>query len=229
MRTILWDMDGTIADSERVHFRAWEMSLEKYDIAYSYADFKAGFGRSNASLIPELMDVEPDSEIVWQVSREKEACFRRLAREEGLDSLPGVIDWLNRFRDEDVQQVVSSSGPMANIAASVDILDIGDYFLSLMSGATLPRSKPDPALFLNSAAAVGAPPHACIVVEDSAHGIEAAVRAGMAAIAVGKVAQSDEVAHLREDAPSFACLCVDRMDEVTWEACEALWRQTGSQ
>ena len=71
MRTVLWDMDGTIADSERAHFHAWQVSLEKYGVTYSFADFMAGFGRSNASLIPELMGVEPGSEIgVASVARE---------------------------------------------------------------------------------------------------------------------------------------------------------------
>lgn len=228
MRTILWDMDGTITDSERAHFHAWQESLEKYGVSYSYADFKAGFGRSNASIIPELMDMEPGSETVWRVSREKEANFRRVAREEGLEPLPGVMAWLERFRDEAVQQVVSSSGPMANIVASVDILDIGDYFLSLISGATLPRSKPDPAIFLNSAASVRAEPHECIVIEDSVHGVEGALRAGMSAIAVGTLAHSDEVARLREGDVSFACLCVDSMSEVTWKQCETLWRKAAS-
>lgn len=228
MRTILWDMDGTIADSESAHFHAWQASLEKYGVTYSYEDFKADFGRSNAALIPELMDVEPGSELVRQVSREKEADFRRLAREMGLLPLPGVMEWLGLFQEKGVQQVVSSSGPMANIAASVDILDIGDYFLSLMSGATLPKGKPDPAIFLNSASAVRARPHECIVVEDSLHGVEGAMRAGMAAIAVGEVAHNGALDGLADADPGFACLRVHRMSDVTWQACEALWRQAAS-
>lgn len=225
MRAVLWDMDGTIADSEETHFRAWQVSLEQYGITYSFEDFIADFGRSNSELLPDLLGVEPGAELVDRVSREKEATFRRLAREWGLQLLPGIAGWLERFRAEGVHQVVSSSGPMANIVASVDILGLGDYFVSLMSGATLPKSKPDPAIFLNSAAAVGAAPHECIVVEDSIHGVEGAMRAGMGSIAVGKVADNDRLRQLFESANGVNCLAARDMSDVTWEALDALWRK----
>jgi beta-phosphoglucomutase len=216
-------MDGTIADTGKPHFRAWQVALEKYGVIYTVSDFISGFGRANKDLIPDLLGVEPTAAIVQQVSKEKEETFRRLAHEDGLKPLPGVLTWLELFREHGIQQVVSSSGPMANIAASVDILEIGDYFLSLMSGATLPRSKPDPAIFLNSAAAVNAEPQECIVVEDSMHGVEAARRSGMGCIAVGEVARNTEMNQVLAAAPEFACLRVDSMDQVKWEECEQLW------
>lgn len=225
MRTVLWDMDGTIADSEQVHFQAWQMTLQQYGVTYTFAEFIADFGRSNGELLPALLEVEPGAELVQAVSREKEANFRRLAREQGLHPLPGVVAWLERFQAEGVQQVVSSSGPMANIAAQVDILDIGDYFLALMSGATLPKSKPDPTIFLNSAVAVRSQPHECIVVEDSIHGVEGARRAGMGSIAVGKVARSAALDQLLDTAQGTGYVAVDTMEEVSWASCEDLWRQ----
>jgi beta-phosphoglucomutase-like phosphatase (HAD superfamily) len=117
---------------------------------------------------------------------------------------------------------------MANIVVSVDILDIADFFLALMSGATLPRGKPDPALFLNSAVAVGAEPRECVVVEDSIHGVEGARRAGMSSIAVGKVACSAELERLLNHAGGPGILAVDTLEHVSWSRCEDLWRQTGS-
>ena len=225
MRTVLWDMDGTIADSEEAHFRAWQVALEKYGVSYTFSDFISGFGRANNDLIPDILGVEPGAAIVQQISREKEKTFRRLAHENGLKPLPGVLNCLELLREHGIQQVVSSSGPMANIVASVDILDIGDFFVSLMSGAALPKSKPDPAIFLNSAAAVVAQPHECIVVEDSMHGVEGARRGGMGCIAVGKAARSAEMDKIMAASPEFACLRVDSLDQVKWEQCERLWRQ----
>jgi beta-phosphoglucomutase len=228
MRTVLWDMDGTIADTEQLHFQAWQMTMHRYGVSYSYADFIADFGRRNAELLPELLGVEPGADVVQRASREKEANFRRLAREQGLQAMPGVIVWLERFQAEGIQQVVSSSGPMANIVASVDILDISDFFLALMSGATLPKGKPDPMLFLNSAVAVGAEPRECLVVEDSIHGVEGARRAGMSSIAVGKVVGSAELNRLFNCAAGPGILAVDTLEHLSWPRCEDLWRQNGN-
>jgi beta-phosphoglucomutase len=73
---------------------------------------------------------------------------------------------------------------MANIVAVVAALGIGNRFDALVSGAFLPRSKPDPAVFVQAAAAVGASPAECLIVEDGIVGIEAARRAAMRCVAL---------------------------------------------
>jgi beta-phosphoglucomutase len=95
--------------------------------------------------------------------------------------------------------------------------------MGLMSGYRLPRVKPHPALFLNSAAAVGSNVSDCIVIEDSIVGIEAARRAGMACIAAGKISRSPDLAALLDELHGRPCLPVESLDEVTWEKLEALW------
>jgi len=96
----------------------------------------------------------------------------------------GVRRWLEWAKAEGIRQVVASSGEMANIAAIVTALEIGNYFDALVSGAFLPRSKPDPAIFLQAAGAAGVAPERCLVVEDGVVGIEAARRAGMRCLAL---------------------------------------------
>jgi beta-phosphoglucomutase-like phosphatase (HAD superfamily) len=124
-----------------------------------------------------------------------------------------------------IYQVISSSGPMANIVAFVNKLDIGDYFLCLLSGATLPRGKPHPDLFLKSAAAVGVSPATCIVVEDSIHGIEGARRAGMASIAVGALANSSMLAERLAIVAGPRCISAPSLAETNWATWEGLWKQ----
>ncbi len=224
MRTILWDLDGTLSDSGDVHFSAWELTLEQYGVAYTYDSFITDFGRSNGDLLPELLQVDYDSQKVLDVAREKESLFRQLARHHGMQPLPGVMSWLERFRNEGVLQVVSSSGRMANIVTAVELMDIGDYFDVMVSGAALPRSKPDPTIFLNSAAAVNANPGECIVIEDSLHGIGAAMRAGMNSIAVGSTLNSRKLDQLCDEFPARLCLRKPTLEDLEWDECLALWQ-----
>lgn len=228
MRAVLWDLDGTLADTERLHFQAWRRILADYGLDYDYAGFVADFGRNNTDLLRILFGPNITTSFMREVADRKEADYRTLLADGDVPLLPGVADWLAAFQGADVPQVVSSSGTMANIAAVVTKLDIGDYFIALMSGYRLPRSKPHPAIFLNSAAAIGATPADCIVVEDSLAGVEAARRAGMASIAVGSIAAGPRLDRLLAEVQGQPCLPVEDLTQVRWAQIEELWQAARS-
>ncbi len=190
IKTVIWDMDGTLADSAALHFRAWQATMRRYGIDYPYQLFIDSFGRNNAEILAEQLD-DPGAATIAAISLEKEATYRSLVTPESLRPNPGVLDLLEGLRRDGITQIVGSSGPMANIAAMVRAMDIGDYFLALVTGTHLPKGKPDPAIFLRCAAVAGVAPGECLVIEDSVHGIEAAQRAGMCSVAVGALAASD--------------------------------------
>lgn len=189
IKAILWDLDGTIADSTALHFQAWRATMRRHGFDLTYQQFIDNYGRNNAEILAEHFGIDA-SAMIEQVALEKERTFRDLIAPGAVQPLPGVIDWLNSFREHGLLQVIGSSGPTANIVAIVHAMGIGDYFLALASGTHLPKGKPDPAIFRRCAAVAGADPAECIVIEDSIHGIEAAHRAGMSSVAVGQIASS---------------------------------------
>jgi beta-phosphoglucomutase-like phosphatase (HAD superfamily) len=75
----------------------------------------------------------------------------------------------------------------------LDALQLSDYFAAILSGARLPKSKPDPALFLQAAASVAAEPSKCLVVEDAPAGIQAAKAANMLCCALSTTCSADEL------------------------------------
>ena len=104
---------------------------------------------------------------------------------------------------------------MQSIATLVRDLDLGQYFAALLSGVAIPRSKPDPALFLNAAGAMGQAAPDCLVMEDSNYGIEAARRAGMPSVAVGERA-AEAAATLADSHGAIPCLQVPDMTRTSW-------------
>ena len=228
MRTVLWDLDGTLADTSALHYHAWQRTMDTLGETYSYAEFEAGFGRNNRSILAEKFQIDPNAPRIREVADLKEAMVRELLPETELQLLPGVAESLALLAAAGVHQAISSSGPMANIVAFVNKLEIGDYFPCILSGATLPRGKPHPDLFLNSAAAVGVAPACCIVVEDSVHGIEGARRAGMASIAVGALATSSALADCLAAVPGPICHAAPTLAAMEWETWDGIWTHLGT-
>lgn len=187
IQAILWDLDGTLADTELGHYAAWRATLADYGIDHTYEQFMAGFGRTNAEILPGILGDAATAERIHEIGEKKEANFRRYLAEQPPQLLPGVADWLAHFQQAGLRQAVASSGPMINIVAMIHALEVGDFFASIVSGARLPKGKPDPAIFLLAAASLGAAPEQCLVIEDSLAGITAARRAGMQSVAVGKI------------------------------------------
>lgn len=210
----LWDLDGTLIDSEELHFHSWRSVMQSCGIDYSREEFLAGFGKTTATVFREYLGEDMEADRLAALTARKASLFR--AEMVGtLELMPGADEWLEAFRVQGIRQVVASSAPMASIAAVLRELGLGDYFTALLSGAALPRSKPDPALFLQSAAAVGVSPAACVVLEDSRFGIEAARRAGMASVAVGTRAAAIQ-STLEDELGHIPCVAVEDLSECGW-------------
>jgi beta-phosphoglucomutase family hydrolase len=179
---VLWDMDGVLVDTGEFHVRAWQATLEEMGIAFSREQFQQTFGMNNRLILETLLGFPPSAEMVVEVGDRKEALFRKLIAGNAR-ALPGVREWLARFKGWRIPQALASSAPCANIDFLVDALGLRSYFDQLLAGDGIP-GKPAPDLFLMAAQAIGQTADRCIVIEDAIVGVEAARRAGMKCIAV---------------------------------------------
>ena len=192
-RAILWDMDGVLADTGEAHYRAWKELLVERGQTVTWNEFDATFGMANPEILRRWWGADTPDALVSELARRKEALYRIEVMKD-LVLADGALDLLNWARDAGVRQVVASSGEMANIAAVIGALGIANYFDAFVSGAFLPKSKPDPEVFLRAAASVGAADKNCLVIEDAIAGVEAARCAGMRCIAVTTTHGADKLA-----------------------------------
>lgn len=187
IEAILFDMDGVLADSIPTHILAWNSALCAHllpEVEESVYD--SWLGRTNQDIIDNILEWQrmplPLSQKMAIVET-KELFFRNLITDK-LNTTPGVIPWLEFFKRKQVHCSVASSGDMANIAMVLDTLHISGYFTSIISGAHLPASKPDPLIFKMAAASLGVGINKCLVIEDAPAGIQAAKNAGMVCCAI---------------------------------------------
>ncbi len=214
-RAIIWDMDGVVADSGDAHYCAWQALYRELGGTITRQQFAETFGMSNLPILRQWLGENTPEDELKALGLRKEVFFRQFVAEH-VHILPGVRAWMEWAKERGYSQAIASSGEMANIVAVVHALDVANYLDALVSGAFLPRSKPDPAIFLQAAAALGVNAHNCLVIEDGIVGVEAAKRAGMFCLAVTTTHPPERLA----DADHV----VDSLEELNAEAFDALWR-----
>ena len=182
---MLWDLDGTLADSREYHWRAWREAMAADGVKLTEAQFAASFGQRNDAILAAWLGAGADPAHVQRIGAEKEASFRRLVAAEGLAPLPGAVEWIGRLARAGWRQAIASSAPRANVEIVVRALGVARHFGALVAAEDVRAGKPDPEVFLVSAARLGVAPARAVVVEDAAAGIEAARRAGMRSVGAG--------------------------------------------
>ena len=209
-RAVLWDMDGTLINSMPYHWQAWQDILRQINRTVEHGVWNQTVGMRNSEIIPLLFPQMSPAEAAY-VDRTKEARYRELIEAQGIELLPGVATWIQRFQAAGWKQAVASSAPPENVAAIAHVLHLNGTFEAMISGADVQRGKPEPDIFLAAAQHLNVKPQQCLVIEDATTGIEAAHRAGMKAIGVLSTHP-----HLQAD------LVVKSMQDLTWEMIESV-------
>jgi beta-phosphoglucomutase family hydrolase len=181
---VLWDMDGTLVDSEEFHWLSWRDTMAQEGVPVTREQFLATFGQRNDSILPQWLGQDATQERIQRIGDAKEALYRKLVRQRGLQPLPGAQEWVARLHREGWRQAIASSAPRANVEVVLEVTGLGSYFQAIVSAEDVTAGKPDPQVFQKAAKRLGIPPARCIVVEDAAAGVEAARRAGMRSIGV---------------------------------------------
>jgi beta-phosphoglucomutase family hydrolase len=187
LSAVLWDMDGTLVDSEEYHWISWRDTMAAEGASLTRNQFGGSFGQRNDAILASWLGPDAAMERVQRIGDTKEELYRKLLREGGLAPLPGASEWVKRLNQEGWAQAIASSAPRANVTAVLEVIDLGGCFQTIVSAEDVTKGKPDPQVFLTAAARLGIPPQQCIVVEDAPAGVEAARRAGMRSIGVRRI------------------------------------------
>jgi len=183
----IFDLDGTLVASEPLYFRATEAMLSP-------------LGRS----LDELTPLER-SRIPGRAAHENMAFYRtkyglsdppdvltrvrmdavcRLLEEDGVELIPGALEFLSALRGAGVRLALASSSPARYVQRVLERTGLGTWFQAVRTGDDVTRWKPDPQIFLLALADLGLPAGRCVVVEDAHSGILAGLAAGMKVLAV---------------------------------------------
>jgi beta-phosphoglucomutase len=180
---VVFDMDGVLVDSGEAHRRAWQELGREIGVEFPDALFDRTFGQRNESIIPAWLGAAAPARVA-ELGNRKEVLYRALVRQGAVLVYPGVGELFASLRRCGMLLAVASSGPRANVDMLMQLLGVTSLVQASLAAEDVQRGKPDPEVFLGAARRLNVAPVKCAVVEDSVHGIEAAKRAGMLAVAV---------------------------------------------
>jgi HAD superfamily hydrolase (TIGR01509 family) len=210
---LILDFDGTILDTEAAFFQAWHEAFLAQGLEVDLARWRAAVGdhaaaRPEDELAARLGGALPDGIDAWQERRRDELIAAMAPR-------PGVARWLDDARRLGVPVGVASSSGADWVHDHLDRLGWLDRFDAVLCCGGRWAPKPEPVVYREACAALGADPARSVAVEDSAHGVAAAVAAGLVAVAVPNPLTADQDL-------SAAALVAESLDDVDLEEALSL-------
>jgi beta-phosphoglucomutase len=214
---IIFDVDGVLVDSNAFHLGKWIDFFRAHSIPFDENQIRnTVLGPPSAVIFRHFLGNDLTPEQLAEFSRELEENFRREIGPHAR-AFPGVQRFIEECHGMGIAMAVASAGVSGNVNFLVAALGLRKYFREVLSVDDITHGKPDPEIYLTTAARLGVTPHDCAVFEDSFVGIEAAKRAGMKCVAVASTFPADALArqsHADLIVPSFESVSLQTLRDL---------------
>lgn len=190
--TVIFDMDGTLIDTEKYYRIFWPKALAEF--GYHMTDEQAlsmrSLGRPFAvAHLKEMFGEELDYYAVRDKRKElMEVCLDK----EGIELKPGAVELLTWLKEHQIRAAIATATDMERTSKYLAKLGLREYFDEIISATMVKEGKPSPDIYLYACKQLGRKPQECIAVEDSPNGVLSAYRAGCKVVMVPDQTQPDE-------------------------------------
>lgn len=188
----IFDMDGVIVDSNPFHKIALKQFCKEhgYELTEQQLHEKI-YGRTNRDWISNLFGDLPE-ETINRYADEKESLYRRIYAND-IKALNGLTSFLEKLDEYNFPRAVATSAPRANVDFTLSRTLTQKFFSIILDDKDITIGKPNPEIYLKTAAALKIPPDQCLVFEDSFSGIAAAKGAGCKVVGITTTHTTEEL------------------------------------
>ena len=193
MFSVIFDMDGTLLDTQRICIPAWEYAGRLQGIKGMGDCIPKVCGMNEIGLTAHITENYP----TLNVPEFKENYRDYIKKNGEIKFMPGAQPLLEFLKDKGVKIALATGTRKSTVFSHLKKLECEDYFDAVVGGDDVINGKPAPDIFLKAAHLIGAKPEECFVFEDSANGVKSAYNAGMKCIGVPDIVKfNDEIKNL---------------------------------
>ncbi len=186
---VIWDVDGTLVNSNDAHARAWQSALAEFHLYVSFETVRAAIGMGGDKLLPTVASIDAESELGRAISARRGEIFKSEHLPK-LRAFPEGRRLLLRLAERGLEHAVASSAQREELEALLQVANIQDLLVDKTSSAA-GRSKPDPDIVQAALDALELEPEEAIMIGDTPFDIEAASRVGLRTVALRCGGRSD--------------------------------------
>ncbi len=191
LKALLFDLDGTLADTNSVHRLSWVEALKPYGYDVTWDFYRENItGRVTSEIVEDLLpDLSPEEG--WELVDAKEADFRERAGT--LEPLPGLLDFVEKGREKGMEISLVTNAPEENVLTMLKTLGLDETFEPVILADDVGAGKPDPAPYNAALEALDIPAGEAVAFEDSTSGIASSVAAGIPTVAIASTQEPEEL------------------------------------
>lgn len=186
LKAIIFDVDGTLTDTNQTHVNNWIYAFEANDIEVDKEKVKLSIGKGGDNLIPDILNKKPSKELENKLNDAKAKDFKKESKEKKFKLFPKALKIIELLKEKSLKTAIATSATKDDFKiicknVGVDFEKIVDV---LITGEDVEDSKPDPDIIKATLNKLKLKPDECLMIGDTPYDAEAAKKAGVKTIGV---------------------------------------------